>query len=164
MTSIWRCSQNIFGNGFSSLTINCIWSLAASFMMIIMHPAYCRDLSRTVNFVCWCSLQIRWRSLLWSAQKILRKIKFVEIWVSLMIRICCVWRASLSLRICTWEASALRIMQDSTAHRCSRPVWRKWVWKYTAIIWFRVIRTTFHWSSARKVTDITTILKPPNRW
>ena len=24
MTSIWRCSQNIFGNGFSSLTINLV--------------------------------------------------------------------------------------------------------------------------------------------
>ena len=39
-------------SGSVSLVISYIWNLVVNCLMITMHPEFCRDFSRTVNYRC----------------------------------------------------------------------------------------------------------------
>ena len=47
-----RFSQSILRSGSVSLVISYIWNLVVNCLMITMHPEFCRDFSRTVNYRC----------------------------------------------------------------------------------------------------------------
>jgi len=46
----------------NNLGTSFIWNLAENYLTIITHPEYCRDLHRTVNSRCLCSLRMWQRS------------------------------------------------------------------------------------------------------